>query len=143
MDCFDIQKGWTTVEEDGYGDFNETDLLAAGFDLFTNYGSEACRTTGLAVWAHQDGRFIVLIDTFSSWRAVLATNLPSLIELLRLLSPMAALGITADLAEIVRELHDLLVNYGSGPLESPLLDRAAQQRRRAQERKTKRTEAPK
>lgn len=132
IDHFDLKSGWSKAP-DPLGDYTDFDAQVhrLSFGLFASYGDPSgCPTTALKVYdRHVDDLYMVCIDTMDSYRIITATGLPSLVELLRLLSPMVHMGIVTSLTERALDIAELLVGH-EGPLAEADWMRARMRRAR-------------
>jgi hypothetical protein len=123
IDTFSYSAGWGKAEGiipdhfDGW----EKALAEAGFELFDQLGRHQ---NGIQIHT-RDNAYLVSIETPFCWREVYCCDLASLTGLLAQLEPWFRMTQATEMIEMIREIHELLVEYGeTGPLEA-CLDRKA------------------
>lgn len=123
IDCFDLREGWSKVPDplgESWKSFDDA-IAASGYDVFMRYVEENATMASMTVYQHAtDDAFLVMLDSFDTWRLIMAADLPSLIDLHRQLSPMLQLSLASGLYEMARELYGLLTEYRRGPLADVL-----------------------
>ena len=133
IDTFDHVAGWGTDNDMVPKDFDNLDkwLAETGFDQFCYLGEASVYSIEVF---HRKDEFFVSIDTHSQWRIIHCANLPSCIGLLAQLEPWFRMAQGTELIDMVREFHELLIEYGQdGPLEMCLA-----RKRRAEEYRQRR-----
>lgn len=137
---------WSTVEDpivELDGDWREG-LSAQGWELF--HDIEGIHEELIQVWNRYELEdYLVVVDTFCSWRTIYAADFPSMLDAVARADSFVSLTLQSRRLELFQELHELLTQYGAGPLADCLDAKQhkewEQRTRRAREKAAKEPQA--
>lgn len=111
---YDLKTGWSSIA-DPFEDASDEDLKVAGFDLCADVGGEG--SFRVIVYAGKEGRYLFSIEgAHSRIEMVMVSDLPSMIELIGKLGPMALACHLQEIERIAADLQELATGE-HGPLE--------------------------
>lgn len=114
IDHYDVKTGWSQIPEPYDGKFNPDELAAAGVNLFATAGEEG--GFRVLVYSTPHEGFLILIDGIDgSFRTVATPDLPSMVDLMSKLVPLALASELDSIRTFANEMKELLIRE-HGPL---------------------------
>jgi hypothetical protein len=128
IDAWDRINGWSKVADPiphATNDFDKA-IAAAGYERWVDTGPYVdCQTFGYEVYGHFGGPYLVFM---SSGEMIWIPDLPSMMEWLRIYSPVTQLGIALSIKNNIDNLYELLTDSVYGLLRDQVRRRDEDER---------------